>query len=155
MSESKKPKPRRKDAPGDMPMSLLAESERILKMENMTHTSMCMHWYDMGCRLREVFREEAKYGSNAIEQLAEYLGYARDEGVQILHGIRLFAESFDRDFVVHQLRKPMADGQALRFGHFWCVREVDSIIKREQLLDLARKKCLSPESLAKIVHPNS
>jgi len=138
-----------------MPKPLLAESQQIRKMEHMTQAGMCMLWYDMGHRLRKVFLEEAKYGSNAMEQLAEYLGYARDEGVQFLHAMRLLAESFDRDFVHRQLQEPMADGQPLRFGHFMCVREVASIAKRKQWLDLARKKCLSPESLDKIVHPNS
>lgn len=101
--------------------------------------------YDMGARLRTVIEQEAKYGVNAVEQLAGYLNFPG--GATGLYTLRNFAIAFDRDFVKEQASLTMSNGRPLETGHFLAIMKVKSKKAQNKLFDRVRQECLSTNSL--------
>src|SRR4051812_41592795 len=59
--------------------------------------------YHQGEMISQLHKEEATYGSKAVEQLAAYMGATTG----YMHALMDFADSFTREFVLEWTGKPM------------------------------------------------
>lgn len=81
---------------------------------------LCLSEYDKGTKIREVIEEEAQYGSNAVEQLAAYLGQKATK----LYNLRNFVSSFTREVVEEMASQPMTSGRHIEPAHFFAMMKV-------------------------------
>jgi len=108
--------------------------------------------YDIGAKVCRVVEKEAQYGSNAVKQLAAYLGF-KDDG-SALYSLKNFATAFTRSFVKGQVSKPLLNGRAMELGHFLQIMKVKSKKQQHVLFDKVRAECLTCNELEKEIQAN-
>lgn len=110
--------------------------------------------YNMGCRINDVLKDEGKYGSKAIEQLAEYLplpGSTPKSRQQMLYSLKNLASEFEREFIDSWSKKPMANGHFLELSHWLQLMKLKSRKDQEKMLGRILKNSLSSLDLEKEV----
>jgi hypothetical protein len=103
----------------------------------------CLVEWDMGSKVREIIEEEAHYGSNAVQQLADYLG----KQATTVYNWRNFAEAFDRQFVDTTSAEPMSNGEYLDTKHFYVMMKVTDGRKQRKLWNQVKQLSWSANQL--------
>lgn len=101
--------------------------------------------YDIGARLIKVVGEESLFGTNAVQQIADYLNIPG--GKTALYALKDFAKTFDREFVKAQIALPMSNGRPLDTGHFIVIARLTSKKEQEKLFKRVRQECISVNAL--------
>lgn len=107
--------------------------ERLAK----TNSALMIVYYDLGSRLKRVLSNEAKYGTNAAEQLSAFWNI--QGGATTLYHMKNVAARFDRDFIGEQSAKEMTDGGRLTFNHWVKIAQV----KDEKFVEPLLRKTFS------------
>jgi len=103
----------------------------------------CLVEYDMGTKVREIIEEEAHYGSNAVQQLADYLG----KQATAVYAWRNFAGAFDRQFVDATASEPMSNGEYVDTKHFYAMMKVKDGRKQRKLWNQVKQLSWSANQL--------
>jgi hypothetical protein len=101
--------------------------------------------YEIGARVAKVLADEGKYGSNAVEQLSQYLQLGG--GATTLYQAKEFSEAFEFEFVQQQMARTMTGGGALTTSHWFALAKVESKAKQKELLEKVFKNGWSANAL--------
>lgn len=103
--------------------------------------------YDLGARLKDIIADEATYGSNAVEQLAEY--WNMSGGANTLYNLRNLATTFTKDVVNQWSVKPMASGQFISINHWFRLLSLEDKGDQTRMLNRIIEESLSTHDLEK------
>ena len=103
--------------------------------------------YDMGAHIQEMLADVDVYGTNAAEQLAEWL--YMDVGK--LYEARNVAVRFGRDAVGKQAEIPCEGGLLLQFGHFVQLARLPTLEMAVKVCAQIRVEDLTVRDTAKLV----
>ena len=133
----------------DMPPALQKVAKDFETKFKKKARMLCLSAYDMGTKIRQVIEEEAHYGSNAVEQLAEYLG----KGTTTLYELQTFAGSFTREFVDETASEPMANGEFVNPEHFYTMMKLTDLRMANKLWKSVKELSWSAAQLYSEVSP--
>ena len=103
--------------------------------------------YDKGARIKRIIEQEAKFGTNAVEQLAAYFGVSATK----FYELRNFASEWDKNFLKAELKKPMSNGDLLSYDHFRNLVRIKSSRDQTKLLRQVRLESMSSNSLSELI----
>ena len=103
--------------------------------------------YDKGARIKRIIEQEAKFGTNAVEQLAAYFGVSAMK----FYELRNFASEWDKNFLKAELKKPMSNGDLLSYDHFRNLVRIKSSRDQTKLLRQVRLESMSSNSLSELI----
>ncbi len=108
---------------------------RVMKSKRV----MLISYHDIGTLLNST-RDDNRYGSHFIEQVAEYLPYFSG-GTRMLYEYMRFAERFDREWVLGKAAQLQSTtGDPLTVTH-WCrLAQIEDKTQREEAVDLTIAK---------------
>ena len=107
--------------------------------------------HEAGTQLVPVLKQPSKYGVEAAQQIATYLGLGQ-KGVATLTEWKNFSEVFSREYVKHQLSQPKQDGTPLDYTHFILIMRVKGEKERTALFERVRNENLTTRALEEITH---
>lgn len=123
---------------------LAADFDQHLARE---HHDGLMLRHAMGVTLGRVIGDERTYGSNAVEQLAKYLGMSPDR----LYKLRTYANVFTRQQVEAWAARRTAKGGGIRYHHLAAVMVVESPEERLKLVERVFAESLSVRRLRDLI----
>lgn len=100
------------------------------------------HW-EIGRRVAYIIVEENRYGSNAIDLTARFLGCRAAQ----LYDLARYAKVFDRQTLEQLAARKAPDGGRLTWEHMVLVAAIASPARRQSLLDAVTTECLSVQKL--------
>lgn len=103
--------------------------------------------HTMGVTLGPVIGDERTYGSNAVEQLAKYLGMSPDR----LYKLRTYANVFTEKQLEAWAARRTAKGGRIRYHHLTAVMVVDSPDERLKLVERVFADSLSVRRLRDLI----
>jgi hypothetical protein len=108
---------------------------------------VAMH-YEIGLQLKIAGNAEAKYGTNAIEQIANYLGVP--EGSAMLHDLVEITKAFEKDYVRAETEKPLSNGNYMTLMHWRMLAKIKDLneTKRDALVAKIHSESISAKDLA-------
>ena len=115
--------------------------------------SVVLLQYDMGARMTDIIKDEATYGSFAVQQLADYLNVPG--GTTTLYNLRNLAQEFDRNYVKDWSAKPMANGRFLELAHWIALMRIKERKDQEKMLVRVLKNSMSANDLEKEIRAGS
>lgn len=102
-------------------------------------------YYDMGETIAEIVKDEAKYGTKCVEQLADYLDIPG--GATRLYALQSLASEFKREFVVGETEMPLGNGQFLTVSHWTALAQIKEPDEQERMLKRTRAESLTANDL--------
>ena len=105
--------------------------------------------YDLGTDLVKVTSDETRYGTDALPQLAKYLGV--EHGTNGMLALKRWAGVFDRKTVAEYTGKTFPDGSRLSVQHWVIVTRVKAAADRVKLLKRAVAEGLSSRQVSSLV----
>jgi hypothetical protein len=99
--------------------------------------------HELGRQLDQVIREEATYGSAAVEQLAAYLTLSPD----FLYKLHTYFQLYNREQVGRWAERRMSNGGMITFNHLTTIIAVKSEPQRLQLVARIFEESLSVRDL--------
>jgi hypothetical protein len=99
----------------------------------------------MGVRITSVIEGESKYGTNAVEQLAAYLG--KSWSPTKLYSYRDLASEYTKDRIAQLAKAKLADGGHVTVSHCLAIIKVKSKAERKKLWSRVFDEGLSSLSL--------
>jgi hypothetical protein len=103
--------------------------------------------WKIGARIAKILKQESEYGSNAVEQLAQYLNVSAD----LLYKYRNAATAFSEAEVTALAERRMADGRHIEFTHLMCLSRVTKASERAELVERIFDQSMSSGDLATTV----
>lgn len=108
-----------------------------------------MTQYKLGAKVKAVKEDEGTYGSDAIEQLSQYLG--GNCSTTYLYAIREFAATFDKEYVKKHTSVLMPGGGQLTLNHWVALAKLKDKVQREKMVDTVIKSGMSAQDLIKAI----
>jgi hypothetical protein len=105
--------------------------------------------YMIGSEIPQILADEAKYGSGAVKQLAEY--HNIPGGATTLYKLRNFAQEFTIEFVDEWTSRPMANGRHMEVSHWFEIMKLRDRAAQEKMLERVIKHSLSAKELEREV----
>jgi hypothetical protein len=130
---------KRMETYNSMPKALQKVADDFQKKELAAAKGIVMIRFDMGAKLKEVIAEEATYGSNAVMELAKFLGKSDTE----LYAYKNVATVYDRDEVLAISERPMGDGNYISWMHLTAIVEIKKAPDRKKMWDRVFNESLS------------
>lgn len=120
-------------------------SEQIATKVSTVEAGRVLGAYNIGALLLPIKSNERDYGSNAVQQLADYHNISG--GADALYRLMTFAETFDKEFVMAETRKPMANGTHMTVSHWVMLTRLSERSKVDKMLKRIFAESMSASDL--------
>ena len=134
----------RQQALASMPKALQSVAQVVDGMTAKINTAEVQTRYDIGVQAALVLADPGKYGPDAIEQLAAYVGL---DGSQLAQARQVVSAWPDRRVFAEITTKKLVDGRPLTWAHMRALARVEDPAKRQALLAKTLSEALSSHAL--------
>jgi hypothetical protein len=107
--------------------------------------------HDIGVRLNQAVIEKATYGSQAVQQIARYLGMGADR----LYKLCAYAESYSREQLEGLAARTMNSGARLTYNHLTTLLVLKALEERLRLIERTLEESLSVRDLRALIRQQS
>jgi hypothetical protein len=98
-------------------------------------------WYALGVKINAMLENENTYGSNAVQQLADYFNVAG--GKTFLYSLKQFALTFDEAYIKAKAQLSTSGGEQLSINHWLQLAKIEDENGREKMFNKIMKENLS------------
>ncbi len=135
---------RRAEVFAEMTPELKKDAQEFRKILAQDSLGAIVLRYNMGEKIRVIIEKESTYGSNAVEQLAAYLG----QSTTALYELRNVAECYTRTEIKDLAKREMANGNHISIAHIRTLVQIKRAADREKMTKRIFNESLTAAQLA-------